>query len=74
MDTKTSYMKFSSRLSGLSLDTFDRLLREEYLQVKTQKKDETYYEISDAFRPSVYRFLMNNYLDAKMRRFITFVR
>lgn len=74
VDTKTAHMKFSSRLPGLSLDTFDRLLKQGYLQVKTKKHDENYYEVSESLRSSVYRFLVNNYVDGKIRGFFEFVR
>ena len=74
VDTKTAHMKFSSRLSGLSLDKFDRLIKKGYLEVTVEKHDETYYEISNVLKQSVYRLLVNNYVDGNIRRFIAFVR
>ena len=74
IDVKTEHMKFSSRLSRLSLDDFDRLVRHGYLKVKSQKQKETFYVLADALKPSVNRFLANNYVDQKIRDFIELVR
>ena len=74
IDCKTLYMKFSNRAPGLTLETFDRLIHADYISVKVEKADETYYKISDRFAPSVYRFLMNAYIDGRMRAFIAFVK
>jgi hypothetical protein len=72
-DNKKELIRFSTKVSGLAKNRFDRLVSAEYFAVKEEKEIATFYEISDSFRPSVRRLLTDNYTDSKMRKFFKLI-
>lgn len=72
-DPKKSWLTFSSKVRGLRSKNFEKLIPE-FLIVKTEKANETYYALSPAFVSSARKFIDNNYVDASMKRFITTVK
>jgi len=74
IDNKKLHLRFSNKVSGLAPEKFDRLIAEGYIVVKKEKTVATFYEISQAFQPSVRRFLTDGYPDGTLKKFITFVR
>lgn len=73
-DNRRGFLRFSNKVPGLADSKFDRLVANGYLAVKREKVIDTFYEISEFFRPSVRRFLTNGYPDAQMKKFFAFVR
>lgn len=74
IDNNRVHVRFSNKVPGLSDTKFDRLIANGYMQIKRVKEVDTFYEIADAFRPSVRRLLTNNYPDAMMKDFLLFIR
>lgn len=74
VDVKKTYMKFSSKVPGLLQDRFERLIKNGYIQIKIEKQDEIYYEITQNFKESTRRFLADNYKTAQMKEFIKYVK
>lgn len=74
IDNNRVHVRFSNKVPGLSDTKFDRLIANGYMQIKRVKEVDTFYEIADAFRPSVRRLLTNNYPDAMMKDFLQFIR
>nr|WP_282980821.1 glycosyltransferase [Burkholderia vietnamiensis] len=72
-DPKPAWIKFSARVRGLKLKGLDKLAPT-YLTVKSKKGGDTHYELSEEFEASAKDFVDNNYVDAKMRSFIEFVK
>jgi hypothetical protein len=73
IDVKKEHIKFSPRLPRLSWEDFDRLWRHGYVELATQKRGDAFWTLTDSFKPSVSRFLANNYVDSRLRAFIDFV-
>jgi hypothetical protein len=73
-DNNRLHVKFSNKVPGLSDNRFDRLIGSGYLSIKSKKEVDTFYEISASFRPSVRRLLTDNYPDAQMKGFFSFIR
>lgn len=71
-DPKKSWLTFSSKVKGLRARSFEKLIPE-YLIIKTAKSDENYYALAPDFISSAGKFIDNNYVDAKMKRFIAAV-
>lgn len=74
IDNNRVHVRFSNKVPGLSDTKFDRLIANNYIQIKRVKEVDTFYEIAGAFQPSVRRLLTNNYPDAMMKEFLLFVR
>ncbi|WP_265458595.1 hypothetical protein, partial [Aeromonas salmonicida] len=72
-DKKASYIKFSTRVRNMNRSFLGKLLREDIIQVKIEKSDETYYEISPHYQDSVYGFLSNNKIDRRIENIIALV-
>ena len=72
-DPKRSWLTFSSKVRGLRARSFEKLIPD-FLTVKTVKSDETYYALAPDFVSSARKFLDNNYVDARMKRFIAAVK
>ena len=72
-DQKKSYIKFSDRVRRIDSAFFNQLLQLNAVQVKTEKSDETYYEVSPAYQDSVYSMINNNTIDKKMNSIIDLV-
>lgn len=72
-DKKTSYIKFSTRVKNMNRSFLNKLLREGIVQVKVEKSDETYYEISPSYQDSVYGFLSNNKIDRRIESIISLI-
>jgi glycosyltransferase involved in cell wall biosynthesis len=71
-DPKKSWLHFSSKVPGLRAKSFEKLIPE-FLSIKTEKANETYYTLTGNFVPSARKFIDNNYIDAVMKRFISVV-
>jgi glycosyltransferase involved in cell wall biosynthesis len=71
-DPKRSWLKFSGKVRGLRAKSFEKLIPE-FLMIKSEKSDETYYALTPDFVPSARSFIDNNYVDANMKRFIAAV-
>lgn len=74
IDNNCIHIRFSNKVSGIARSGINRLITNDYLQVKQKKEVDTFYEIVESFRPSVRRLLADNYIDVKMRAFLLFVR
>lgn len=72
-DPKKDWIKFSTKVRGLRIKDFDRLLPE-FIVIKVKKSNETYYSVSPSFVESARKFIDNNYIDNRMRSFIYFVK
>lgn len=72
-DPKPLWIKFSEKVRGLKSKSLDKLVPM-YLTVKSKKGADTYYALSEEFEASAKGFVDNNYVDARMRSFIDFVR
>ena len=73
-DNRKGLIRFSTKVPGLADNKFDRIIAEGFLAVSKDKKDATFFEIADWFRPSVRRFLTDNYNDVNIRKFLLFIR
>ena len=73
-DNNRMHVKFSSKVPGLGDNKFDRLIANGYLRIKEKKEVDVFFEIVPDFRPSVRRFLSDNYPDARMKQFLGFIR
>lgn len=73
-ENRKSLINFSSQVSALSGEKFNRLISNGYISIKSEKAIDTFYEIEGAFKESVRRYLSNNYVDAKLRKFLEFLR
>ena len=74
IDNRKRYVRFSTKVPGLADNKFDRVIAAGYLAVKCEKEIADFYEIDDKFKPSVRRLLTDNYTDAAMRKFFSFLR
>ncbi|MFM5113609.1 TIR domain-containing protein [Aeromonas hydrophila] len=72
-DQKLKYIKMSSRVKKINRSFFEALLKLKVVQVKLEKADETYYEISDVYKDSIYKFIMNGTTDSEIERIIELV-
>jgi len=70
IDNKMEYIKFSTKVPGLSSEKFDRLLAAEYFHIAKSKTVAVFYEIAPDFKSSVRKFLTDGYTDGRMRKFI----
>ncbi|MFJ2334670.1 TIR domain-containing protein [Pseudomonas helleri] len=69
-DQKKSYIKFSDRVRRIDGAFFNQLLQMHAIQVKAEKSDETYYEVSSSYQDSVYSLINNSTIDKKMNNII----
>lgn len=72
-DPKKSWLPFSNKVRGLQSKTFEKLIPE-FLLVKKEKSDETYYTLVPAFSSSARKFIDNNYIDSMMKKFIMSIK
>lgn len=72
-DQKKSYIKFSDRVRRIDGAFFNQLIQLNAVQVKAEKSDETYYEVSPAYQDSVYSIINNNTVDKKMNGIIDLI-
>ncbi|MNG37299.1 hypothetical protein D3C84_1246020 [compost metagenome] len=63
----------SSRVKKINRSFFEALLKLKVVQVKLEKADETYYEISDVYKDSIYKFIMNGTTDSEIEKIIELV-
>lgn len=73
-DKRVDFIKYSSRVSGLAADRFNRLVAKGYFILIKSKTIGDFYEISPNFKPSVRKFLSDGYPDTEIKNFIAFVR
>jgi Iap family predicted aminopeptidase len=66
-------LTFSSKVRGLRAKSFEKLIPD-FLMIKAEKSDETYYALASEFISSARKFIDNNYIDANMKRFIASVK
>lgn len=74
VDNKTAYIKFSSKVSGLAPDKFDRLIGQGFIVIAREKTIANFYAVNNDFKPSVRKLLADGYPDGKMRKFLNFIR
>lgn len=74
IEKRTDFIKYSNKLPGLAQDRFSRLVAEDYFFLAKSKNSGDFYEVATNFRQSVRKYLSNNYPDAKIKRFIEFVK
>ncbi|MFM0323888.1 hypothetical protein [Caballeronia glebae] len=74
IDKRLDYIKYSSKLRGLAADKFARLVAEGYFVLMKDKTIGKFYEVAPQFKPSVRKFLSDNYPDGRIKRFIAAVR
>ena len=67
------HISFSNHFSGLRKKNLNKLIAKSYLKIKAVKEVDTFYEISDAFKPSVRKFINDGIKDSKMKEFLSFV-
>jgi hypothetical protein len=72
-DPKKIWLVFSNKVRGLQAKSFEKLIPE-FLAVKTEKSDETYYTLDPDFSSSARKFIDNNYIDSTMKKFILKVK
>jgi glycosyltransferase involved in cell wall biosynthesis len=72
-DPKPAWIKFSLKVRGLKSKALEKLVPT-YIAIKSKKGVDIHYELSEEFEASAKDFIDNNYVDAKMRSFIEFVR
>ncbi|MCZ4253040.1 NACHT domain-containing protein [Pseudoalteromonas shioyasakiensis] len=72
-DKKLDYIKMSTRIKSINRAFFQRLVKEDIIQVKVEKSSETYYVIAPHYEDSVYGFLSNNKIDRRIERVIDFI-
>lgn len=73
-EKRRDYVRFSTRVPGLSPDKFDRLVANDYITIAKEKTIGTFYEVASHFQASVRRFLANGYVDGKLRQFFEFIK
>ena len=73
VDNKTAHIKFSTRVTGLAPEKFDRLISNGYLHLVREKTIANFYEITPDFKSSVRKFLTDGYPDGRMKKFLTFI-
>lgn len=72
-DQKISYVRMSKRIKSINRSFFNKLVKEDVIQVKVEKSDEKYYMVSPLYEDSVYGFLSNNKIDRRMEKIIQFI-
>lgn len=72
-DKKLDYIKMSTRIKSINRAFFQRLVKEDIIQVKVEKSSETYYVIAPHYEDSVYGFLSNNKIDRRIEKVIEFI-
>lgn len=72
-DKKLDYIKMSVRIKSINRSFFQRLVKEDIIQVKTEKSSETYYVVAPHYEDSVYGFLSNNKIDRKIAKIIELI-
>lgn len=73
-EKRVDFIKYSNRLPGLAPDRFARLVADGYFFLAKSKNSGDFYEVATTFRPSVRKYLSDNYPDAKVKRFIEAVK
>jgi len=68
-DPKKSWITFSNKVQGLRSQNFDDLIPT-YVNIKSAKADETYYELSREFARSAKNYIDNNQKDNMFRKFM----
>ncbi|WP_432258274.1 TIR domain-containing protein [Cupriavidus sp. TMH.W2] len=74
IDNKASHIKFSNKVPGLASDKFDRLVASGWVVLVKEKTIARFYEISSDFKPSVRKYLVDGYPDARMKQFFSSLR
>lgn len=69
-----SHIKFSLRISGLTLQKFDSLVANGRIEMLNAQSSNTEYGIAETFRKSVRKYLADNHADAEMKAFLKAVR
>lgn len=73
-DNNKVHMRFSNHVPGLKRRVFHKLISNGYFRVSSQKEVDTFYEIEDAFKASVRRFINDGYKDYRLKSFLKFVQ
>lgn len=73
IDQKLMYMQFSGKVDKLSKRNFDSLLRMNILKVAVVKNIDKFYVVSDEYQDSVFKFLNDNFVDAKIKSLIDYL-
>lgn len=73
-DQKTLYMNFSDKIEALYKRNFNGLLKLGLIEFLIEKRGEKYYTIAENYHDSVYKFLSNNLIDAKIQAIISSIK
>ena len=73
VDKRKAFFKYSDRVRGINRKLDDKLLAKGVLEVRSKKVDFTYYQVSKGYEASIYSFIANNSVDAKICEIIHLV-
>lgn len=74
VDQKMIYMQFSGKVEKLGRRNFDYFLKSGVLELYQEKNVDKFYVVSGAYQDSVYKFLNDNFVDAKIKEVIEYLR
>lgn len=74
IDNNRIHIKYSKKINSLSEKKFDKIVSEGYISLNIIKEIDNFYTISEWFRPSVRKFLSDNYKDSMMKKFIKYLQ
>ncbi|BDE72822.1 glycosyltransferase [Delftia lacustris] len=72
-DPKQTWLNFSNKVRGLRSKNVDKLIPE-FLIIKSQKGADTHYALASDFVASARSFIDNNYIDRKMKDFLSAIK
>lgn len=73
IDQKIQYMKLSNKVKKINRNFVDALIKEKILSIRAQKSDETYFQISNEYQDSIYKFISSESIDNNIRKIISLV-
>ena len=74
VDKKKAFFKHSDRVRGIGPKFDDALIKQGVLEVRVQKSDHAYFQVSQAYQSSIYSFITNNRVDAKISEIIGLIK
>ena len=74
VDQKMMYMQFSGKVEKLGRRNFDYFLKSGILELYQEKNVDKFYVVSAPYQDSVHKFLNDNFVDAKIKGVIDYLR
>lgn len=74
IDNRTEHIKFSTKVPGLSLAKFNKIVGAGYVVKSKEKTVADFYEVAESFQRSARKLLVDGYLDARMKSFLASLR